>query len=93
MNNKQESFKITSISRDDFKSEGYDCSGLSDATMEHIASKMADAYCECCFWVELRFHAEDRELPPLITKKCVKCNDHETMTDSKYCWDHDMRKK
>ena len=63
MDNQQESFKITSLSRDDFKSEGYDPSQLTDAEMERIASKMADAYCECCFWVALRFHAEDRELP------------------------------
>jgi len=27
---------------------------LSDAEMQHIASKLADAFCNCCYWTALR---------------------------------------
>ena len=27
---------------------------LTDADMQHIASKMADAFCNCCYWEALK---------------------------------------
>lgn len=49
-------FQITSVCRADIKREKYPqkfIESLDDEDMEHIVSKMADAYCECCFWAVL----------------------------------------
>ena len=52
-------FHITSVSRDDLEALGFDTSRVSDDTMEHLASKLADDYCEQLFWISLRVLAED----------------------------------
>jgi len=67
-------FKITSVSKDDILRE-YKYSGseikeqvkrsvekMDDADMEHLASKMADDYCEQLFWGSLRVIFEDHFL-------------------------------
>ena len=49
-------FPITSVCRADIKTEKYPkefIESLDNDDMFHIAGKMADAYCECCFWVAL----------------------------------------
>lgn len=53
MIDKKEFFHITSVSRDDLEELGYDTSNVSDETMESIASKMADDYCDNQFWISL----------------------------------------
>lgn len=47
------SFEITSVCRLDIQSIGFDTSTLTDEDMKNIARKMADNYCECCFWNSL----------------------------------------
>lgn len=53
-----EFFKITSVSRADLEERGFEVSNVSDATMERLASKMADDYCEQLFWESLEIIAE-----------------------------------
>jgi hypothetical protein len=63
-------FKITAIHRDDIMSqyEGSDeeeqvaeaLNEIDDDTMKHIASKMADSFCDCCYWEALKNHFEYR---------------------------------
>ena len=54
-------FPITSVCRADlqerFTQEQID--SLDDADMEHIASKMADAYCDEAFWIDLKIITEN----------------------------------
>lgn len=56
-------FTITSVCRADLEGEGYDTSNIDDATMERLASKMADAYCDNGFWIDLPIIAEHLEIP------------------------------
>lgn len=61
-------FFITSVCREDVISalgDNYSkdkrreiARSLTDDEMEWIARKMADAYCDCCFWTALRIMAE-----------------------------------
>lgn len=63
-------FKVTAVCRDDIWScyEGSDESEkvhealkkLDDATMERIASKLADSFCDCCYWEALKHIFESR---------------------------------
>ena len=49
-------FKITSVCRADLVDAGFsetEVSQLDDADMTELASKMADAYCEIVFWIDL----------------------------------------
>lgn len=55
-------FKITSVCRGDIDQKKYPkqfIASLSDSDMERIASKMADAYCDCCFWIALNYQLEN----------------------------------
>ncbi|MEX1014349.1 MAG: hypothetical protein WDZ80_04280 [Candidatus Paceibacterota bacterium] len=56
-------FDITSVHRDDLASAGFDASQVDDATMQHLASKMADDYCEQLFWDQLPIIAEILGIP------------------------------
>ena len=60
---KQKLFPITSVSRDDLEGIGYDASKVDAETMERLASKMADAYCDGGFWVDLSIIADNLEIP------------------------------
>lgn len=55
---RDEFFKITSVSRGDLEERGFDVSNVSDATMERLARKMADDYCEQLFWESMEIIAE-----------------------------------
>lgn len=59
----QEFFTITSVSRDDLKGIGYDTDKVDDDTMRRLASKMADAYCDNGFWIDLPIIADYLEIP------------------------------
>lgn len=59
-------FPITSVCREDLESEGFDISEVEDDTMEVIAEKMADAYCNDEFWMELNVIAENLKIPKKI---------------------------
>lgn len=62
MHLKQE-FEISSVSRDDLDYIGFDTSEVSDETMEHLASKLGDDYCDQLFWTSLRIMAEHLGIP------------------------------
>ena len=56
-------FPITSVHRDDLEGLGYDTSKVDDATMTELADKMADAYLDSAFWIDLPIIAEHLEIP------------------------------
>lgn len=49
----QEFFDITSVSREDLDDIGFDTSNVDDSTMANLASKLADAYYDNGFWIDL----------------------------------------
>lgn len=55
-------FSITSVCRADLLDmfEEKDVLKIDDHDMEYLASKMADAYCDNGFWIDLEIIAEDR---------------------------------
>lgn len=55
----KDSFKISSLSREDLENIGFDTSNVSDDTMERLAEKLGDDYCEQLFWTSLEIIAED----------------------------------
>lgn len=60
MENKKEYFNITSVCREDISALGYkDAESIPDAVMEKIASKMADAYLDNQFWIDLKFMVDE----------------------------------
>jgi len=59
----RQDFPITSICREDLEGIGFDTTQVDDATMTHLASKMADAYCDNGFWVDLPILAEALNIP------------------------------
>ncbi len=54
----QEYFSITSVCRDDLEGIGFDTKNVDDGDMSQLASKMADAYCDSGFWIDLEILAE-----------------------------------
>lgn len=56
-------FLITSVHRDDLEGLGYDTSRVDDATMSKLASKLADAYCQSTFWIDLPIIADFLGIP------------------------------
>ena len=56
-------FKITSVHRDDLENIGFDTSNVDDSTMQHLASKISDDYCEQLFWDHLLIIAEIVGIP------------------------------
>lgn len=59
----KESFIITEVSREDLEDIGFDTSKVSDETMERLARKLGDDYCEQLFWTSLEIMAEYFEIP------------------------------
>lgn len=55
----QESFSISCLSREDLEQIGFDTSGIDDKTMQRIAEKLGDDYCEQLFWTSLEIIAEE----------------------------------
>jgi hypothetical protein len=61
-------YEVTSVSKSDlemiYKAE--DVAKLTDEDMERLASKLANAYCDNGFWIDLEIIASDRfHLPKL----------------------------
>ena len=52
-------FEITSVTREDLESRGFDTTNITDAQMEELARKMCDDYLEQMFWISLDIIAED----------------------------------
>lgn len=59
----QINFPITGVQREDLESIGYDTTSVDDETMRQLASKMADAYCDNGFWIDLPILADHLEIP------------------------------
>jgi len=58
-----EYFPITSVHRDDLESAGFNTRNVSDSDMETLASKMANAYCDSGFWIDIEILAENMGIP------------------------------
>jgi hypothetical protein len=58
-----EYFPITSVHRADLEGLGYDVANVDDGTMAELASKMADAYLDQKFWIDLPIIAAASEIP------------------------------
>lgn len=56
-------FEITSVARADLEGVGYDTSKVEDGTMEELASKMAEAYTNEVFWIDLEIIADYLKIP------------------------------
>lgn len=64
-------FPISSVSRDDLESKGFDISNVTDSEMSELADKLGDDYCEQLFWSSMEIIAEDlMEIPRYICPKC-----------------------
>lgn len=59
----KESFCISRLSREDLEEKGFDTSDVDDKTMEKLASKLGDDYCEQLFWISLEIIAESMGIP------------------------------
>lgn len=63
LNGRKEFFGITSVSRDDLESVGFDADKIADEQMERLADKMSDDYCEQLFWESMETIADILEFP------------------------------
>ena len=61
-------FPITSVHRTDLEGLGYDTSAVDDATMLRLADKMANAYLESAFWIDLPILANHLDIPKKTDK-------------------------
>lgn len=57
------SFVISRVSREDLEAIGFDTLNVSDSTMERLASRLGDDYCDQLFWISLDIMAEYFEIP------------------------------
>lgn len=60
---RQEAFVVTTLSRQDLESLGFNTKRVSDFKMEQLASKLSDDYCEQLFWISLHSIAECERIP------------------------------
>ena len=58
-----DSFEISSVHRDDLEHIGYNTSQVDDGTMQTLASKLGDDYCEQLFWSSLSIIADGLGIP------------------------------
>lgn len=86
----QESFPITSVSREDLEAEGFNTQNVSDEMMSQLASKMANAYVENSFWIDLGIIAEELGIRKHNAEalECVEGGCHELQGESEYCDKH-----
>jgi len=59
----QETFSISRLSREDLEARGFDASDVDDKTMQRLAEKLGDDYCEQLFWSSLEILAECFGIP------------------------------
>ena len=59
----KDGFVISVLSRADLEALGFDVSSLDDDTMQRLADKLGDDYCEQLFWSSLKILAEYFEIP------------------------------
>lgn len=56
---KYKSFPITSVCRADLENKGFDISEVDDDTMEQLADRLSDDYCEQFFWSSMETIASE----------------------------------
>jgi len=59
----KEFFDITSVSREDLESIGFDTANVDDSTMAELADKMSGAYTDSVYWIDLDILAEALGIP------------------------------
>ena len=59
----KEEFVISVLSRADLEALGFDVSSVDDDTMQRLADKLGDDYCEQLFWTSLDITAKYLEIP------------------------------
>lgn len=59
----KEEFVISVLSRADLEALGFDVSNVDDDTMQRLADKLGNDYCEQLFWSSLEILAEYFEIP------------------------------
>ncbi len=59
----QETFSISRLSREDLEERGFDASDVDDKTMQRLAEKLGEDYCEQLFWSSLEILAEFFDIP------------------------------
>jgi len=57
------SFSISRLSREDLEQKGFDTSNVDDDTMQRLADKLGEDYCEQLFWESLEILAECMDIP------------------------------
>lgn len=65
MTNKKEFFTVSSVSREDLISQGWDAENLDDSTMQNLADKMGESWCDNGYWETLDIMAEHYEIKKL----------------------------
>jgi len=50
METQKEFFVVSVVSREDLINQGWEAKDLDDATMQNIADKMGNAFCDCGYW-------------------------------------------
>lgn len=68
----KESFVITRVLRGDLEVIGFDTSEVSDETMEYLAKKLENDYCEQLFWSSLESTAKYLEIPKKESQEILK---------------------
>jgi hypothetical protein len=58
-----EDVPITGVCRADLEGIGFDTATVDDATMDELAEKLADDYCDQLFWSSLEILAEYLDIP------------------------------
>lgn len=61
----KDEFVISVLSRADLEALGFDVSNVDDDTMQRLADKLGDDYCEQLFWSSLKILAEYFEIPKI----------------------------
>ena len=61
----KDEFVISVLSRADLEALGFDVSSVDDDTMQRLADKLGDDYCEQLFWSSLKILAEYFEMPKI----------------------------
>lgn len=73
-------FIVSNVAREDLESQGFDASHVDDATMQNIADKMGDSFCDGGYWEALEVLAEHNEIPRKNKAICTHCaTEYKTM--------------
>jgi hypothetical protein len=68
-------FRITAVHRDDLEAIGFEAGKVTDEQMQQLADKMANAYLDSSFWIDLEETAEYLGFPKAEkkTNSLIQC--------------------